>query len=373
MKKVIKKLYVAFVCTLFVISLNCFGISANAAESTVGTEVPKITAVYTDGSGEKVDGNALTAGTYQMVLSVSDVSYISQMQFTATYNESVITVNSCSVLPDSNSELLPVGPEAKNGSLIFGIISENAECTALADSCLTLLTMDFTVASDSSVDMADIIIADSNPHFTFFEVSYNDRTASADGKYIYDCYALGTANDFEGAVYPMKCDLSPELPKGYTVSAFIGALSSPSDLEGKYATTGAVVSIETADGTTISSETDENGMFVLQEVPDGTYTATVTYKYGFDRTFTIIVNGADVTSSTMVGIVACDFSKDGTINVSDYLVYAQHVNSTSSSDNYVLGIDLTRDETINVSDYLNYSAFVNQTEQNTSYAETIIS
>ena len=45
MKKVIKKLYVAFVCTLFVISLNCFGISANAAESTVGTEVPKITAV----------------------------------------------------------------------------------------------------------------------------------------------------------------------------------------------------------------------------------------------------------------------------------------------------------------------------------------
>lgn len=373
MKKVIKKLYVAFVCTLFVISLNCFGISANAAESTVGTEVPKITAVYTDSSGEKVDGNALTAGTYQMVLSVSDVSYISQMQFTATYNESVITVNSCSVLPDSNSELLPVGAEAKNGSLIFGIISENAECTALADSCLTLLTMDFTVASDSSVDMADIIIADSNPHFTFFEVSYNDRTASADGKYIYDCYALGTANDFEGAVYPMECDLSPELPKGYTVSAFIGALSSPSDLEGKYATTGAVVSIETADGTTISSETDENGMFVLQEVPDGTYTATVTYKYGFDRTFTIIVNGADVTSTTMVGIVGCNWDGNTSINVNDYAKYSSKVGLTSSSESYDVGFNLDRNTAINVNDYAIYARFVGKTSATMTYSETVIS
>ena len=373
MKKIIKKLYVAFVCTLFVISLNCFGVSAIAAESTVGTEVPKITAVYTDGSGEKVDGNALTAGTYQMVLSVSDVSYISQMQFTATYNESVITVNSCSVLPDSNSELLPVGPEAKNGSLIFGIISENAECTALADSCLTLLTMDFTVASDSSVDMADIIIADSNPHFTFFEVSYNDRTASADGKYIHDCYALGTANDFEGAVYPMKCDLSPELPKGYTVSAYIGALTKPTDAEGTYRVVDAIVSLTTNDGKVISSVTDFEGCFSLLEVPSGTYTATVTYKYGFDRTFTIIVNGADVISSTMVGIVACDFSKNGTINASDYSVYASCINSTSASSNYDSGVDLTGNGTINASDYSIYSAFINQSANSIIYEPITVS
>ncbi len=373
MKKVIKKLYVAFVCTLFVISLNCFGISANAAESTVGTEVPKITAVYTDGSGEKVDGNALTAGTYQMVLSVSDVSYISQMQFTATYNESVITVNSCSVLPDSNSELLPVGPEAKNGSLIFGILSENAECTALADSCLTLLTMDFTVASDSSVDMADIIIADSNPHFTFFEVSYNDRTASADGKYIYDCYALGTANDFEGAVYSMECDLSPELPKGYNVSAYIGALTKPSDTEGKYAVTGATVSVTTTDGEEISAITDDSGLFTLESVPSGEYTATVAYPYGFERTFTIVVNDAEVSSSVMVGIVACNWDGNTTINVADKAKYVAASNSGFGDANYLVCIDIDRNGSINVADKLIYMAFSNYEASTVTYADTVIS
>lgn len=373
MKKVIKKLYVAFVCTLFVISLNCFGISANAAESTVGTEVPKITAVYTDSSGEKVDGNALTAGTYQMVLSVSDVSYISQMEFTATYDESVLTINSCSVLPDSNEQLFTTDSISRGGKLVFGILSEDSECTALADSCLTLLTMDFTVASDSSVDMADIIIADSNPHFTFFEVSYNDRTASADGKYIYNCYALGTANDFEGAVYPMKCDLSPELPKGYTVSAYIGALTKPTDAEGTYRVVDAIVSLTTNDGKVISSVTDYEGCFSLLEVPSGTYTATVTYKYGFDRTFTIIVNDADVTSSTMVGIVACDFSKNGTINASDYSVYASCINSTSASSNYDSGVDLTGNGTINASDYSIYSAFINQSANSIIYEPITVS
>lgn len=373
MKKVIKKLYVAFVCTLFVISLNCFGISANAAESTVGTEVPKITAVYTDSSGEKVDGNALTAGTYQMVLSVSDVSYISQMEFTAAYDESVITINSCSVLPDSNEQLFTTDSISRGGKLVFGIISEDSECTALADSCLTLLTMDFTVASDSSVDMADIIIADSNPHFTFFEVSYNDRTASADGKYIYDCYALGTANDFEGAVYSMKCDLSPELPKGYNVSAYIGALTKPSDTEGKYAITGATVSVTTTDGEEISAITDDSGLFTLESVPSGEYTATVTYPYGFERTFTIAVNDAEVSSSVMVGIVACNWDGNTTINVADKAKYVAASNSGFGDANYLVCIDIDRNGSINVADKLIYMAFSNYEASTVTYADTVIS
>ena len=373
MKKVIKKLYVAFVCTLFVISLNCFGISANAAESTVGTEVPKITAVYTDSSGEKVDGNALTAGTYQMVLSVSDVSYISQMEFTAAYDESVLTINSCAVLPDSNEQLFTTDSISRGGKLVFGIISEDSECTALADSCLTLLTMDFTIASDSSVDMADIIIADSNPHFTFFEVSYNDRTASADGKYIYDCYALGTAEDFEGTVYSMECDLSPELPKGYNVSAYIGALTKPSDTEGKYAITGATVSVTTTDGEEISAITDDSGLFTLESVPSGEHTATVTYPYGFERTFTIVVNDAEVSSTVMVGIVPCNWDGNTTINVADKAKYVAASNSGFGDANYLVCIDIDRNGSINVADKLIYMAFSNYEASTVTYADTVIS
>lgn len=163
-----------------------------------------------------------------------------------------------------------------------------------------------------------------------------------------------------------------EAPAGYTVTAYVGAMAKPTDTVGKYATTGATVSITTADGTVISATTDDNGMFVLENVPNGTYTATITYKYGFDRTFTIVVNGADVTSTTMVGIVACDFAKDNTINVSDYIVYAKHVNQISTNPDYIVGIDLTRDGTINVSDYMLYSAFVNKTSTNITYSDVTI-
>ncbi len=163
-----------------------------------------------------------------------------------------------------------------------------------------------------------------------------------------------------------------EAPAGYTVTAYVGALAAPTDATGTYATTGATVSVTAQDGTVISATTDDNGMFVLENVPNGTYTATITYKYGFDRTFTIVVNGADVSSTTKVGIVACDFSKDNTINVSDYIVYAEHVNQISTNPDYIVGIDLTRDGTINVSDYMLYSAFVNKTSTNITYSDITI-
>lgn len=152
-----------------------------------------------------------------------------------------------------------------------------------------------------------------------------------------------------------------EAPAGYTVTAYVGAMTTPTDTAIKYAITGATVSITAEDGTVISATTDDNGMFVLENVPNGTYTATITYKYGFDRTFTIIVNGTDVSSTTMVGIVACDFAKNGTINASDYSVYAACINASTGSANYDVGVDITRNGTINASDYSIYASFINKT------------
>lgn len=373
MQKAIKRIYVAFVCTLFIFSLSCFGFSVNAAESTLGTQKPAITAVYTDSNGEQADGGALTSGTYQMVLTVSDLSYLSQFEFTATYDTEVMSIGSYTALPDAPEELVAVGPKISNGNFIFGIMSKNAECTELPGSTLTLLTMEITITTETPVDMdVDVVTVSEDANFTFIEVNYNDRTVTEDGVYTYNCYALSDAN-FSGTVHDMICDLSPEIPKGYTVSAYVGALTSPTDTVGKYATTGAVVSITTADGTVISATTDDAGKFTLNGVPNGTHTATITYKYGFDREFYIEVNNADVTSTTMVGIVPCDFSKDGTINVSDYLVYAEHVNETSVDADYDLGVDITRDGTTNVSDYMIYSAFVNQTQQSMTYADITVS
>lgn len=163
-----------------------------------------------------------------------------------------------------------------------------------------------------------------------------------------------------------------EAPAGYTVTAYVGAMTTPTDTVGKYATTGATVSVTTEDGTVISATTDDNGMFVLENVPNGTYTATITYKSGFDRTFTIIVNGADVSSTTMVGIVGCNWDGNATINVADYNKF-NAVNGAGSADEiYDVQIDVDRNGNINVADMSIYSAFNGYDSSAVSYGDITI-
>ncbi len=163
-----------------------------------------------------------------------------------------------------------------------------------------------------------------------------------------------------------------EAPAGYTVTAYVGALTSPTDDYGKYAVTGATVSITTEDGTVISATTDENGMFVLENVPNGEYTATITYPYGFERTFTIKVNGADVSSTTKVGIVACNWDGNTVINVADKAKYIAASNTSSSDAAYVPSIDIDKNGSINVADKLVYTAFSNYESSTVVYFATTI-
>ena len=170
----------------------------------------------------------------------------------------------------------------------------------------------------------------------------------------------------------MTCDLSPDLTQYYTVSAYIGALAAPDDAFGTYATTGATVSIETEDGTPISAVTDSTGKFVLEKVPNGTYIATVTYKYGFARTFTIIVDGADVESDTMVGIVACNWDGNDDISVGDFTIYVNNLGINSTNENYDVGIDVDLSGDIAVGDMTNYMNFMGMNSADLLYANTVI-
>lgn len=163
-----------------------------------------------------------------------------------------------------------------------------------------------------------------------------------------------------------------EAPAGYTVTAYVGAMAKPTDKVGKYAVTGATVSITTADDTVISATTDNSGMFVLENVPNGTYTATVTYSCGFERTFTIIVNGADVSSTTMVGIVACNWDGNNTINVADKNKFTAANGSSSADETYNVQIDIDRNGNINVADKSIYSAFNGYDSSAVSYGDITI-
>lgn len=249
-------------CTLIISFFNIYGAAADGPISSVGTQTPVMFAQFTDSSGQTADGNALTPGTYEMVLRVDDLASISQMQFTASYDPALLAF------------------------------------------------------SDGSLPLASAT--------------------------------------------------------GHSVSAYIGALAAPSDEYGSYPVTGAQVSVEVG-GETVTAETDESGKFIFNNVPAGSYTATVSYKYGFTRTFTIEVADSDVESSTMVGIVACNWDGNNTINAKDKSSYISLSGFRSEDDGYDVGVDLDRNGTINTKDKQIYLAFAGYSSENLTYTDTVVS
>lgn len=362
-------------CALFI---SC--ISAGAAEeytSSISTHKPVITAEYRDASGNVADGNALSAGTYEMVLRVDDLASISQMQFTASYDANVLSFSN-GVLPlatDSSLNLNAVHLESANGSFVFAYNSGNYDsCSALPDNGAELVKISLTVlgsAVDTAIDINSALTIDTNPNRTFIEVDYRDVTVSGLSR-VYKCYALSTADDFTGEVFPMECDLSPEISNGYSVSAYIGALTSPNEKYGSYPVTGAQVSIEVG-GETLFAETDETGKFTFLNVPSGSYTATVSYKYGFTRTFTVKVENANVESAILVGIVACNWDGNTMINAKDKSKYLSTLGLRASDAEYDVGVDIDRNGTINAKDKQIYLAFVGYSSDLITYADTVIS
>ena len=376
MQKFLKRF---FACLTSLLVLTSFlALQAGADTSTLGTQSPAITAAYfTDQElTNQVDGNALTSGeSYYMVLSVSDLSSVSQLQFTAEYDTDVLQFGTVTVLPDISEGFESITPVAAAGRFIFGFVSTDSENTALADDSAVLAIAQITIASglDSDVDVEDAITVNTNPNYTFIEVAYSDIAYDSAGNRVYSCYALADSEDFTGTAYTtLTCDLSPEVNFGYTVSAYIGALAKPTDTYGSYATTGAVVTISVG-GADVSATTDENGRFVFTGVPSGTYTATVTYDYGFERTFTIVVDGADVASDTMVGIVGCNWDGNETINPLDVTEYLKVAGASSTDAKYIVGIDVDRSNAINPLDVTNYLAFSGKSPATMTYAETTIS
>lgn len=162
-----------------------------------------------------------------------------------------------------------------------------------------------------------------------------------------------------------------EEPEGYTVSAFVGVLTAPGEQYGQFAVKDATVSIQT-DAGEISAVTGDDGKFTLENVPDGTYTATITYKYGFDRTFKITVDGANVESTTMIGIIACNWDGGSDITGGDASNCQVLVGVGDSSDLYDRGYDLDLSGDITGGDYSICTSFIGVTSSYDYGSETII-
>ncbi len=344
-----------------VLSIFIFPSAVYAQTGTLGNEKPQISASYTDGDGNLADGNQLTAGSYTMQIALTGMENISQMELTATYGEEV-SFGNYSTLADSNSNVDAVC-SISGGNLVLGLVSKNADCTAIDSEKTVIFTASITVTSETAVDMENVISVSQNPNFTYLEADYGDVKITG----VYDCYALGTNADYAGTVYPMACDLSPQLVQTYTVSGYIAALDSKTATEGKYAVVGAEVKVGD-----ITAVTDNDGKFVLEGLANGTYEAQVTYKYGFTRTFKIVVNGADINSNVKVGIVSCDFNGDGFITTNDYNMYMDNVGKTSTSSGFDIGYDLNRDNFVTTNDYNIYTEFIGVTSTTMVYKEIVL-
>ncbi|HIY33551.1 MAG TPA: hypothetical protein IAA24_00300 [Candidatus Eubacterium faecigallinarum] len=328
-------------------------IVSNAETGTLGTESPEIYCTFSQ-DGELVDGNELTAGTYDVSFVISGVKNLAVVQITATYDDSMVTVASAPSYSISDDEAFPfhtIGYKNENSTIITGFISGNDDCTAISSDGQVLTTISMTFASDC--DAADYITADQDPNHTFVQVDLNDSTS--------DQYALvDSYPGYSGNLYPMSCDVTPVITAEYTVN---GQVLIATDTTGTNTTAGIIgitVTVE-KDGLIIAQAvTDENGFYTLPDIPVGEYTITFSGSTTVDRAGTLTVSSDKAVDSVVtldsVGIVICDYNKDGAFNAIDVAVF-----SGSFSGEYNVYCDLNADKGVNAIDAAVFSGIFGKT------------
>ncbi len=328
-------------------------IVSNAETGTLGTESPEIYCTFSQ-DGELVDGNELTAGTYDVSFLISGVKNLAVVQITATYDDSMVTVASAPSYSISDDEAFPfhtIGYKNENSTIITGFISGNDDCTAISSDGQVLTTISMTFASDC--DAADYITVDQDPNHTFVQVDLNDSTS--------DQYALvDSYPGYSGNLYPMSCDVTPVITAEYTVN---GQVLIATDTTGTNTTAGIIgitVTVE-KDGLIIAQAvTDENGFYTLPDIPVGEYTITFSGSTTVDRAGTLTVSSDKAVDSVVtldsVGIVICDYNKDGAFNAIDVAVF-----SGSFSGEYNVYCDLNADKGVNAIDAAVFSGIFGKT------------
>lgn len=346
MKNISKKLIAVSFCILLTLAIY-IPVTGFAATGTMGTESPVITCQFTDSNGSAVDGNSLTAGTYSVDVVLSGMTSVSMFQMTATYDTSVVTDISVSSLYSTNMD--PAGPVIDSGNIVFGLYSTNDDTTAIDTNGTVMATLSVTVAS--ACDFEAVFVPSTDPDYTFAQADYGDGMDMS--------YVLGIT-EATGDYYPMACDVSPVLAAdSFDVS---GTVMIATSLDGDTTSGGIVdITVSISDGTnTYSAVTADDGTFTVSAVPVGTYTVTISGDTTIDRTATFTVSADKATDGVIsvgeIGVVICDYNKDGFINVTDYASF-----STAYGGTYEVYCDFNCDLYVNSTDYAVFASFYNQT------------
>jgi flagellar hook assembly protein FlgD len=307
---------------------------ANAQTGTLGTESPEIYCTYTS-DGTTVDGNDLSAGTYEVSFYVSGINNISVIELTASYDDSV-TVNETpnALMTDTLSGVQSMGYIIGDGEMVFGFVSQNSDTTSCGGEDLLIASVEMTFSA--SCDAQNVITVQTDPNLTFIQADYNDGYD--------DCYSLdAVAPDYSGNVYAMTCDISPNF--GNSVSGTIVVMKNNKGetnnvcAYGEYTIDVYSDSNRTDKVTSVTSsyQTNENyenvNSFNIDGLGSGTYYATISSKYAITREdITIIISGKDITN-VVIPVIACDYDQDSGISSLDAsVVFSASAGKFSDSD-----------------------------------------
>lgn len=355
----------------FVLIFTVFIFPCTVSAQTVnkGNEQLSVTAVYLDERGERVDGNVLTAGNYRMELVLSGFAQISEMEFTAFYDNS-ITVNSNTAVCDIADARADISSLCKigDGSIIVCLVSLNDDCSSIDSEGAVIFSADITVSSSVPLDMEKVITENENPNYTFVEKDYGEID-KASVPYIYNCYGFAESKpaDYAGTVTYMLFDMSPELPKSYSVKGKVVAMLnplSPDDVTNAPALNGVSVKINDA----VVATTGSDGVFEIPSLENGTYEAVLHYANGFDRKIQIIVSGNSIDyTGKPITMVPCDYDNDGFVNIIDTNIYFNSVDT----DNINIG-DINQDGYINIIDTNIYYSFIDASDIFSIYSDIVL-
>ncbi|MFR5033753.1 MAG: carboxypeptidase-like regulatory domain-containing protein [Eubacterium sp.] len=167
-------------------------------------------------------------------------------------------------------------------------------------------------------------------------------------------YALvNQADDYDGSLYLMTCDVSPKGP-GCDIT---GKITIATSLDGGASDTGISginLTVKTADDSTVATAvTDSNGDYTLADIPAGEYKMLISGETTIDRTVTLVVSESKDVSS--VSIAICDYNHDGSIDGLDKLSFYKAF--SGGAEDYNLYCDFNKDNAIDGLDKLTFFTF----------------
>ena len=313
--------------------------------ATIGSEKPNIYCTYTDSDGKQYDGDELPAGTYDVNFYLEGVSELSVVQVTAKYSaDATVDTAAQSLLSDEVTGISSMGTITQNSNLVFGFVSDSDSCSAINSDGTLLAT--FSVAFANKCDASNVISVSTSPNKTFVLTDYNDG--------LKDEYALvNQADDYDGSLYLMTCDVSPKGP-GCDIT---GKITIATSLDGGASDTGISginLTVKTADDSTVATAvTDSNGDYTLADIPAGEYKMLISGETTIDRTVTLVVSESKDVSS--VSIAICDCNHDGSIDGLDKLSFYEAF--SGGAEDYNLYCDFNKDNAIDGLDKLTFFTF----------------